>query len=266
MTLTLSVGGLSLGLSASARVCAAVRARYGAFESAGAGDAVSLTVFEAARFEPAFEPEAVVRAEVVAPGRVALSGAVSGELDVAARAGAVRGAAGLGAVDALVRAALSVFLPLDGALLLHAALAGARVFAGASGAGKSTVAVALGGACDELTVLRPARGRACATPYWQGRPHEARVRQLVCLERGGAPSWRPLSGAAAVRALAPHVVRYVALPEVEAAVFGLLARACETFPVVHARAPEGAAFVPWIAARAAGLPLDGDSGAPEVTR
>ncbi len=177
-----------------------------------------------------------------------------GGFDLATRRGFVDDARGLGAVDSLLRVALSLVLPtLDKGrgFLVHGALVPAGdeglVFTGESGAGKSTVARALGAACDELVVLRPdGTLTAHATPYWQGRPLERACRRVICLRRSASPVHQPLRGALAARRLARDVVRYVTLPSVERALLELVARACEQTQVIDAACPEGEAFLPYL--------------------
>jgi hypothetical protein len=242
----LTLGGLGVQIDGSPRVEAAIAARFGAFASEVA-PRIRLRVEEGATFEPTLElPTAT--SLTLDGDRLLLDGpAARGTFDVATLQGVVRDAAGLGAVDALVRAALSVMLPLDGALLLHGALVDdGRAFVGDSGAGKSTLARALGAACDEMLIARPHAGGVGlhATPYWNGRPSQLAARAIVCLERG-KPEVGPLAGSAAVRTLLRHVVRFVAHPAAERAVLAIAAEVCARVPVVRAVCPTGDAFVPF---------------------
>ena len=254
-SLTLAFARLQVRLEAAPHVCEAMAARFRPFLSTATGaPAATLVVHAAEPFQPALEHQAGLVAEADAPATVRFSGAATGAFDLRTRVGHVEEARGLGAVDALVRAALSLVLPADGALLLHGALVAdgdrARVFAGESGAGKSTVAHALGAACDELSVLTldGAGVTAHATPYWQGRPLALPLEAIVCLRRARSspPSVERLHGARAARALLGNVVRYAAVPAVEPLLFETVARVCGRAAVVDAACPEGAGFLPFV--------------------
>jgi hypothetical protein len=104
----------------------------------------------------------------------------------------------LAAVDVLLRCELTLRALSQGGLALHAASVllgnGVHVFAGVSGAGKSTVAAQLAaqGATvlsDEFTVLTPGpdgRFVAHGTPFWSGVPQTAAVAGIWRLGRGDA--------------------------------------------------------------------------------
>ncbi len=244
---------------ASPRVLGAIKGRYGSFVTAAPGTnsgRVPIVIeirCRPDRFAPDYERPVEARARESASDEITIEGAVRGRYSVAARQGFIEDASGLGAVDALLRIALSAALPLGGALLMHgAALRNGQgegiVLCGASGSGKSTAAGALGGFCDELVVLRPARGgvELQSTPYWAGRPYDSRCAAVVCLVRGSAPGFVRLRGAAAARALARHVVRYVAVERIDRSVLDLLCSLGERAPVRLASCPEGNAFVPFL--------------------
>jgi hypothetical protein len=120
--------------------------------------------------------------------------------------------------DTLVRAAVCWRHALAGALLLHAAAVphadGVAVVFGASGAGKSTVARALGPALsDELVLLEsPATGsdrwQVAGTPWWRGTGGRAPLARLVWLVRGEPQAVRSVAGTVLVRALAAEAARY----------------------------------------------------------
>jgi hypothetical protein len=265
-SLELAIGGERVHVIAPARVLEAVTSRYRPFIGGPAGRVapIVLEVSEGAWFAPSHEHEAGARVipdgeDAVTIAFAAMPGAgpaARGAFRLADRRGSVHGVTGLGPVDALVRAALSLTLPLDGALLVHGATVPWRgralVLCGASGAGKSTAAAALGAACDEHTVLRPddAGVEVLATPYWQGRPFSAPLAELVCLERAGGrtPAFTALRGAAAARAIAAQLVRYVALPTVERAVLTVVARLCAAAAVARVVCPEGAGYLPFLTA------------------
>jgi hypothetical protein len=246
-----AIGGMHIAVDASARMCAALDVQMVAFHGHGA-PAMSLAVEERAPLAPG-EDEAEATAELSLEGDVVSVRARSGEgrFDLRRRAGAVS-ASGLGVVDALMRAALSLTLPQEGALLLHGALVAhpegdASAYLGASGAGKSTVARATGGACDELVIARvsPHGVSLFATPYWRGRPFSAPARAFVHLRRG-IPIWRRLGGSAALRALFENTIRYLNHEPSERAIFALCAHASLKTPVVEASCPTGDAFLPFV--------------------
>ena len=176
-------------------------------------------------------------------GGVVMRGAVGGRYDPASRRGWLDAPRNLGEVDALIRLALSLELPRRRAILLHAsAVTRGLVFAGASGAGKSTAAAALGPALsDELVVVRDLD--VYGTPYWNGRAEKARIDRIVILERG-EQSCTELAGTRALAALSPHVVRYVADEAVDREVLAVCAELCQRARLVRVRCPEGDAFLP----------------------
>jgi hypothetical protein len=202
---------------------------------------------------PAFD------ARLLGPRHLALSRFdAEGELvlpDAGAPDGPVHGRFRVGdspnSLEAAVRIGMSVTVPRRGGLLLHGsavqARAGAAVFIGKSGAGKSTIAAMLDGVAgitrlaDELVIVMPASAHAPHAPH-TGATDQATV---------PAPAWRvhvppflggvtlpfgadaPLTGVhvlvqaphhqrallprtEAVRALLPHVLAYVAEPDTAA--------------------------------------------------
>ncbi len=247
--LAFTIGGASLRVEALPLVLDALLARYGAFATEDACD-ITLRIEAADHFAPELERDSAARVLPDGEHAITLHGAARGHFDLRTRSGQIFQAGGLGPVDSLIRAALSLVLPEQGALLIHGALVPGVVFAGASGSGKSTVANALGALCDELVVLRPAGTglSACSTPYWQGRPWQGACHSIVCLRRAGdqAPRGLPLEGAAAVRALLPNVVRYASLPRTERAIFALAATVCARATVIDALCPSGGAYLPFI--------------------
>jgi len=253
MRLILSIAGERIQIDASPVVLSALAKRYSPFvgEAREARGSISLHITASRRhFSPELEIGAPASLRLARGGGVLLTGAVDGLFSLATRSGWAREVQGLGAVDALLRAALSLSLPLDGALLLHGALVignrRALTLVGGSGSGKSTAARAFGGVCDELLVVRPEAGEiyAFSTPYWNGRPAEAPLRALVCLERGTAPGVEKLTGAAAVRSVFPHVVRYLAIEEIDRASLGLVAELCKRIDIYRATCPDGERLVP----------------------
>ncbi|MFI5315201.1 MAG: hypothetical protein ACHQ6T_05850 [Myxococcota bacterium] len=204
------------------------------------------------RWDVSARPEPVQVRES-APGEITIEGAVSGRYSVAARCGYVDDAENVGAVDCLMRLALSAALPVGGGLLLHGAAlvrpdGRAVAVCGSSGAGKSTAAQALGAACDELIVLRPGENgvELLATPWWHGSPLRRRCDSILCLVRGGEPGLVHHRGGGAARTLARHVVRYLALESIEPVILELVRRVCERTSVATVACPEGDAFVPFL--------------------
>lgn len=174
---------------------------------------------------------------------------VRGEYDTVTRRGCLSGAVCPADLDALLRLALALTLPQDGALLLHGAAltAPAVALCGASGAGKTTAAAALGGACDEWVVLRPNEDGVTlhSTPYWRGRPFNTQCRAVFVLGRGGAPGVRPLTGVPAVHALLERSVQ----PDggrSERRLFELAASICRSVRVVSVHCPEGDRYLPFL--------------------
>jgi hypothetical protein len=248
--LHLDIGGVVLRVESEPRVLEAMQLRYGAFTVDHAPDPVVLRVSAAAAFVPELERDGSASVSAGSDGVLRLDGGARGSFDLAARQGAIEEVSGLGPIDSLLRAALSLLLPADGALLVHAALARGRVFAGASGAGKSTAARTLGAECDELVILRPQGDRvlACATPYWQGRPARHHCQAVVCLRRAGGapPAIADLDGVRAARALLANVVRYAVVPRVEREILQLAAAVCARTRVIDACCPEGGAYPPFV--------------------
>jgi hypothetical protein len=247
-----TLGGLRVQLDGSSRVCEAMDARFGDFATAAGAPAIALRVEQRAPFAPELEIAAAGTVMLDGDDRIALrTPSGDGSFDLRRRVGSVS-ASGLGAVDALLRAALALTLPHEGALLLHGAAVvepagGAWGYLGASGAGKSTVARAIGAACDELVVARLTTTgmRLYATPYWRGQPVDGDVRALVCL-RHGTPAVQRLDGAVAVRTLLQHTIRYVRHEATERAVFALCAAICARTPLIDAACPTGPSFLPFL--------------------
>jgi hypothetical protein len=258
--LDLAIGGEDLSILASREVLGTLPEWLGRFAAPGIGSGEA-RIELAVRGRPAHRWGVPARPEHVqvresAPGEIAIEGAVSGKYSIAARCGTLDGAENVGAVDCLMRLALSAALPLGGGLLFHGAAlvrpdGRAVAVCGASGAGKSTAAQALGAACDELIVLRPGEDgvELVATPWWQGSPMRRRCDSILCLVRGREPGLVRHRGGAAVRALAPHVVRYLALETIEPLILDLVGRVCERASVATAACPEGDAFVPFLEER-----------------
>jgi hypothetical protein len=186
LRLDLSIGGEHLRLIAPREVLVSVRQRYGAFESSassptGSGAPIVLEIRRRPEcFAPAYEHPVPMTAHLTSTDELVFGGELAGRYSLADRRGSIE-ATGVGAVDGLIRAALSVSLPLAGAVLLHGAAlrneAGdGIVLCGDSRSGKSTAAAAMGGFCDELVILRLSEAglELQSTPYWAGRPLRCR--------------------------------------------------------------------------------------------
>jgi hypothetical protein len=140
-------------------------------------------------------------------------------------------------LEALVRIGMSVTVPRRGGLVFHASVVrgrrGAALFAGKSGAGKSTIAALLAGVsgferlADELVIVMPGANPG-ASSGWDvhvppflggvGLPHGAHAPLAEAHVLVQAPHHRrtALARTEAVRALLPHVLAYVAEPETAA--------------------------------------------------
>ena len=172
-----------------------------------------------------------------------------GTLDPATRRGRLVTQPALGPMDAMLRAALSLALVERDGVVLHASgvVRGGRayVFAGQSGAGKTTVGRALGGPpgvllADELIVLRleGAGVAAAGTPFWTGAATEAPLAGLFVLERGGAPGVRGLEPARGVPALWRELGRYLPMPDLERRCFAILGEILRRVPLRGLTLPE----------------------------
>ncbi|ACY13084.1 hypothetical protein [Haliangium ochraceum] len=208
---------------------------------------------------------------VTEPRRLALSRFdAEGELELPASAdepvrARFRVGESVNSLEAALRIGLSVAAPRRARLLLHAsavhvpALAGALLFAGKSGAGKSTIAAVLDRVdgftrlADELLIVAPAPAPAPAPaaagwelhvpPFLGGveLPVGARVPLVGAHVLAQAPAHERtrLRPAEAVRALLPHVLVYVAEPETAAHVLAAAADLVAAVPGYHlAFAPE----------------------------
>jgi hypothetical protein len=261
MDLGLRIGGLGLRIEGAAAFLDAAMERYagfGAEESSLRVGGKPIVIEVSGKLTSDTTSSSYLRQPIRlsrdTEDEIVLSGGARGIYFVGARHGFVEDAVDLVPVDALMRLALSTVLPLERSLLLHAAAVRGQegegvVLCGASGAGKSTANSSLGGGCDELAVIRLAEEgnvELWSTPFWQGRRFQARCSEVLCLSRGGEARIQRASGAAAVRLLARHVMRYVVDPELERAILRLVAGVCDRIPIREAACPEGAAFIPFL--------------------
>jgi hypothetical protein len=260
----LAVGGVLVRLQAMPpTLAAAVARRYAAFVRpapapalAAAPAAVVIDVDVAGAADAVDETLDVERtcaverrgAEVVVRGP-----RFAGTLDPAARRGRVSTPPALGPIDAMLRAALSLALLDHDGVVVHAAGVARRgrgyVFAGPSGAGKTTVGRALSAGpeelllADELVALRlDGDGVVVAgTPFWSGTAALAPLAGLYLLARGGAPGLRPLAAARGVPALWRELGRYLPVPDLERRCFAILGEILRRVPLRELTLPEGLA-------------------------
>jgi hypothetical protein len=184
-----------------------------------------------------------------------------GELDLPQSSGPVRGRFQIGesanTLEAVVRIGMSVALPRRGALLVHASAIAfsqrAWVFAGVSGAGKSTISTMLASALpecrklsDELLIAAPAgpgdtdtsEARApwlaYATPFIGGSelPHGAcaPITGVYFLAQAKHHECLSMSRTDGLRELMRHVLVYVAEPTTASYVLDAAARWVEASP------------------------------------
>jgi hypothetical protein len=223
----LSIGCVPMRLQiADERLYSAVSARYGAFTgTAGQPIPIALNSFSAVgshRPEFAYEFE----------GALLRTGSNETRFD---------GVRNEYALDSLLRVLLSWKLASREGFLLHAATvirAGmAYVFAGRSGAGKSTVAsLSPPGSVltDEISLLRRGNGvwRAHGTPFWgefraAGSNTSAPVRGIFRLVQSAENRVAPLRPIELLRALLPNVLFFSAEPEANRRLLEILGRAAE---------------------------------------
>lgn len=161
-------------------------------------------------------------------------------------------------LEAVIRIAASIALPRRGALILHASCVadrrGAHLFAGVSGAGKSTIAALLADACgdavelvsEELVILAPDGGgwRAHVAPFLAKveLPHglSRPLASINFLEQAPAHERSELQRATALRELLRHILVYARDPITSDAVLGSAAALLAAVPAFRLRfAPRG---------------------------
>lgn len=260
-----SVAGLDVALSLlSQDGCESERALPGYYElypATAANPHVSLTVeqipdFTDGRMRGPEYPGFARR--MVGPGEIALSrfdaeGVLRVPDDVTEPIrGQFRVGASENSLEAIIRIAMSIALPRRGGLLMHASaieVAGeAHIFAGVSGAGKSTIATMLAESwprctklSDELLIVAPGSDPALdggrspdpamavyVTPFIgsHGLPHgrQVRARALYFLHQAPHHERRAMSPTDGLRELLRHVLVYVAEPDTAGCVLGAAAQ------------------------------------------
>lgn len=154
-------------------------------------------------------------------------------------------------MEAAIRIAASIALPRRGCLILHSSAVAvngrALVFAGQSGAGKSTIAAALAGAfshvdrlADELIIIGPDPGSPNGELHVHVAPFITKcdvppgvrvpLASLDFLVQSPHNRRQPLSPAAALRELCRHVLVYVTEPGTADAVLDTAAAITATVP------------------------------------
>jgi len=213
------IGGIPILLETSNTAFRDVLAqRYDGFVNPGAAPAYH---FEIQLTDPTEASDRDV--EVKRRGRFWLvdRGDFHAELDPVSRHGWVRQGANPYAIDTVLRIAHTLILAEEGGFLLHAASAvhhrKAFLFAGVSGAGKTTISrlaprtAAL--LTDEISYVRPSNGSYCAygTPFAgelarAGENLSAPLGKLFLLEQGPVHRIDPIDKRDAARSLLRHIL------------------------------------------------------------
>lgn len=193
----------------------AVRGRYSGFGARkNARCDIELSLASEAHEGPSLSGETPAQRPTPDGGLLLQTSSYSAQLSADGRQVRVEGPGwGEGLAAALQQAAVRRLIKRSG-LLVHAALVrwgrGMALFAGPSGAGKTTVAGRAGelALCDELVVVLVEGGRwvAHATPYNEGRRGSGRLQAIFLLDRGRGCRAEPLSASSALRLLLPQIV------------------------------------------------------------
>jgi hypothetical protein len=215
------IGGTGIRISTSdAAFEEVLRTQYAGFIEPDCGESIELTIHPAPP-SPA-DPDADI--EVRNEGKLWTMdrGDFHASYDPAARSGSIRQNANRHGIDSVIRIIHSLTLAEGSGFLLHAASAvrsdRAFLFAGPSGAGKTTISSLLPADAhlltDEISCIRkPAGGAwmAFGTPFAgdlarPGENRQARIEAVFILRHGDENRVRPLNAAAAVRAILRNVL------------------------------------------------------------
>lgn len=165
----------------------------------------------------------------------------------------VEAGAGLAAIDTLLRISLSLVAHKANWLLLHGAAiqlesGGCALLVGDSNAGKSTAAKSFESYCDEWVLLNAGAEspRAAGTPYWNGHSRMAGCEAIFCLRKSESPDLRYLRNSCAVRALMPHIVRWIQANDTDQRNFENACKAARSIPVFQADCPTGDRYIPFL--------------------
>lgn len=234
----LDIGDLPIGLrTADSGFAGMLQARYAGFVTPGVRPAAE---FDIELVSPeTMSPDDDLRVTTVAGRWTFERGDFRAEFDPAVRRGHIRQSASPYAIDSVLRIVHTLLLAGTGGFLLHAA-SGMRngralLFAGQSGAGKTTIAslapndVTL--FSDEVSYVRrlPEGYRSYGTPFTgelakPGANRSAPVGALYLLVKGGANRIEPVGPAEAVRRLLENILFFA---RESSPVVQLLQTACE---------------------------------------
>jgi hypothetical protein len=214
------IGGTGIRISTSdAAFEKVLRTQYEGFIEPDSSESIKLTV----NLTPPSlaDPDADIQVRKEADHWVMNRGDFLASYDSASRAGSVRQSASRHSIDSVIRIIHSLHLAERSGFLLHAASViradRALIFAGPSGAGKTTISrLAPEDAhllTDEISYVRKLSGSwtAFGTPFAGdlARPGENRsagVEALFLLKHGAENRIKPLNAAAAVRAILRNVL------------------------------------------------------------
>lgn len=245
-SLALSIGGESfLVRCSSPSLLELLRQRYEKFLSQAPEHGWQLEVALAAAGER-FGPELTVEARGGAWWME--RGEFRGQVDPLRRRGFLVQSHQVYSFDTFLRILLSLHLVRNGGLVIHAASVvrngGGYLFAGRSGAGKSTIARQGGsrGAVlsDEISLVRPSADGylVYGTPFWgelagSGENIAARLVQVCVLEQCPENRLEPLARTEALRALLPCVLFFARDAENTRSVFQAVEKLVTSAPVAR---------------------------------
>ena len=218
------IGGNAIQIStSSAAFDETLRAQYAGFIAPQNGPSIQLTVDLTPPSLPDPDADIEVHSEVHSAGTrwIMRRGDFQASYDPAARTGVVRQSASRHSVDSVIRIIHSLTLAEQTGFLLHAASVvidgRALIFAGPSGAGKTTISrLAPADAhllTDEISYVRkmPDSWTAFGTPFAgelarPGENRSAAIEALYLLKHGAENQARALSRAAAARSILRNIL------------------------------------------------------------